>query len=325
MAGKKPLRISDDTNDLQTAEFGETELAALGGLSLNPNMTAPAYDEGQSYYDNVNKTLAIQNDVAGATMPVGQRGYIRVYNNSGSTISKGKICYTTGYETTENRPTIALARADLAATSYVIGVAAHSIANGTYGYVAQWGVIDDIDTSGFSSAQLLYLSPTVAGNFTNVLPIGSNQAIQCGYAAKINASTGSVIVMIRGIADKGINRPIIVLSFQSSSRPYISSNSSSYRIISYFEYDGSDNVFTPVKIQAVLARSNAGSTAKCRIYDSTNAQVIAEVTGLVLSTTFQIYDLGVVSNVPTGPAVWEFQIEKTSGGGSIWVAGCSLR
>jgi hypothetical protein len=56
-----------------------------------------------------------------------------------------------------------------------------------------------------------------------------------------------------------------------------------------------------------------GKTHDIRIYDVTNGNTIVEQTGL-LHTVPTIVDMGTVSNLSSGPAIWEVQVRR--GGGS---------
>jgi hypothetical protein len=89
-----------------------------------------------------------------------------------------------------------------------------------------------------------------------------------------------------------------------------------------FEFQGTDLVGSPY--QAVIVGGIVDSTTQdIRIYDFTNAKVICEVTGI--STSFpSMVDLGTLSNLSTGPAIWEIQMKRPSGGPAREVAVASL-
>ncbi len=82
-----------------------------------------------------------------------------------------------------------------------------------------------------------------------------------------------------------------------------------------FIYEGSDTVQIPTSIELVAFRDASANAMDARIFDLTNNQVIAEVTGM--SATVQtIHDFGTISNVPTEKAIWEVQAKRVGGSAS---------
>jgi hypothetical protein len=157
---------------------------------------APAHAEGNTFWDDNDHTLAQHLDEADITQQLGQEFYIRVFNNSGVTITNGSIVYVSGTEATENRPTIALARSDAESTSEVIGWATHDIENNTYGYVTAMGLVNDVDTSGLTAGDTLYLDEATAGAFRSTPPPEGNFKVLVGYAIRVDAVNGRVLVFI---------------------------------------------------------------------------------------------------------------------------------
>lgn len=82
-------------------------------------------------------------------------------------------------------------------------------------------------------------------------------------------------------------------------------SSATYIPVAHILYMGSLKQ-TPIKIYA-NARTTAGTAGKVRIYDTTNALVIAEFAS-ISQTTMGMVDLGTISNLSTGFADWEIQI-----------------
>lgn len=91
--------------------------------------------------------------------------------------------------------------------------------------------------------------------------------------------------------------------------------SSSYTVIGQFIFRGTAVLSTLSKIKAIV---HATSTAvmDVKVYDLTNALTIAELLG-VTETVPTIKDLGTLSNVPSGESIFEIQVRKSSGGGSV--------
>lgn len=85
-----------------------------------------------------------------------------------------------------------------------------------------------------------------------------------------------------------------------------------------FKFEGTSIIGTPSEISLILEKPNASLNPDwgVRIYDVTNAQVICsqlnQPSNIILPK--QIFDLGALSNLPAGPAMWELQLIKGPGG-----------
>jgi len=175
---------------------------ATGSTQSNPiisnyedftTTTAPTYTEGRVWYDSTAKAVAYYNDSAGIKVHVGQDLIVKVINNTGSTIANGSPVYITGTSSGQTYPNVALAKADSASTSAVIGLTNGSIANGATGYVTAQGGIDGVNTSSFTVGQVLYLSPYSAGQLMNTIP-PTGITVQVGVVTYVDASVGRIYV-----------------------------------------------------------------------------------------------------------------------------------
>jgi hypothetical protein len=175
-------------------ESGVTHSGDTIGTYLDYTGTsAPSYVEGRSWYDSSKHALAYYNDSPNDVVHVGQDLIVKVINNTGSTIANGSPVYITSTSSGQSYPNIALAKADVAATSAVIGLTNGSIANGAIGYVTSQGGIDNVNTSTFTVGQVLYLSPYSAGQLMNTLP-PTGITVQVGVVQYVNSSTGIIYV-----------------------------------------------------------------------------------------------------------------------------------
>ena len=175
---------------------------STGATQANPTIsnyenftptTAPAYSEGRVWYDSTEKALAFYNDSSALAVHVSQDLIFKVINNTGSTIPNGSPVYITGTSSGQTYPNVALAKADVAATSAVIGLTNGAIANGAIGYVSSQGTIDNVNTSTFTVGQVLYLSPYSAGQLMNTVP-PTGITVQVGVATYIDSSAGHIYV-----------------------------------------------------------------------------------------------------------------------------------
>ena len=175
---------------------------ATGATQANPTIsnyenftptTAPSYSEGRVWYDSTEKALAYYNDSSSLAVHISQDLIFKVINNTGSTIPNGSPVYITGTSSGQTYPNVALAKADAAATSAVIGLTNGAIANGATGYVSSQGTIDNVNTSTFTVGQVLYLSPYSAGQLMNTIP-PTGITVQVGVATYIDSSAGHIYV-----------------------------------------------------------------------------------------------------------------------------------
>lgn len=210
-AGAHSLFILDSTST-EVASIDSNGEAVLAGLSMNGAIDAGGYNvnfvdnirlsvpvatpltvEGSIYYDDTNRCPVYKNDEPDVTHKIGQQNWVRVYNNSGSTIVAGRLVYISGKEDVENRPTVALAIASAAGTSAVLGMSLHAIENSTFGWVTQFGEVQNIDTSGFSDGAAVWLSASTPGALTATRPQPPNLAVFVGYVLDSHATTGNIL------------------------------------------------------------------------------------------------------------------------------------
>lgn len=113
---------------------------------------------------------------------------IQVLNNSGESLDAGTPVYATGYTT---KTTISKS---LPTTSNpILGLTKTSIANDAEGIVVVAGVMENINTSGFSNGDVLYVGET--GGLTNTRPTTGSGAV--GIVAHA-AAEGIIIVEAKG-------------------------------------------------------------------------------------------------------------------------------
>jgi hypothetical protein len=105
----------------------------------------------------------------------------------------------------------------------------------------------------------------------------------------------------------------------------VQSGSITYERVAAFPFPGTA-VTSVSKINSLLRRNGAATSVSMRIYDITNAQVIAEITGVTTLDETVISDLGTISNLPAGEATFEIQLLSTGGGGAkAFLSGLEFR
>jgi len=185
---------STSVTEVKTTGSLTAPSATLSWLDLTTGLANPAYNEGRVFYDDDEKTLAVYNNESDVTLQLGQEMYIRATNKTGSTITNGQLVYIDGAQ--GNRPTIDLAKADSTATCGVIAMATHDILNNATGFVTTEGIVHDIDTDGLGVGSDLYLSASVAGDYTVTAPTAPSFVLKIGTVIVDSLTEGDVCVHI---------------------------------------------------------------------------------------------------------------------------------
>lgn len=181
----------NDINNVNSIQFDTT-----------PTGVTPA--EGLLQWNATDGTLNLGMDGGDITLQIGQESFTKVRNATGSTILNGTVVYFNG--SLGNRPTISLARSDVAGTSMVQGVVTEDIANNTDGFITTSGYVRQIKTNYTGSGiwgttwvegNLLYVSKTNAGVLTNVQPAVPHHSDIVGTVGVVGpAGTGSILINI---------------------------------------------------------------------------------------------------------------------------------
>jgi len=109
----------------------------------------------------------------------------------------------------------------------------------------------------------------------------------------------------------------VVLSTQAD--PYKDTASASWETMARFRYTGSDAVGAITVIYAIAHKVSGGGTGELQIYDSTNLNVIATLTGIA-NVVPAILDMGTLSNIPAEQAMLEIRGRRVGGGTTLGVS-----
>lgn len=163
------------------------------GFDTTP-ATVPTTD-GTMSWDDGDGVPSVLLKGGNTTLQIGTQEYARVYNDSGSTLTKGQVVYISGAQ--GNRVAVKLAKADVEATSFgTIGLVAESIANGAEGFIIVSGALYKLNTTGLTAGATVYLSPTTAGALTTTKPQAPNQLVVLGWVERVDNVVGSIYVKI---------------------------------------------------------------------------------------------------------------------------------
>lgn len=189
--------------NLEAAKSGaNSDITSLSGLT--GGVSTPTFVQfettvtltaakGKLNWNPADETLNLGMDY-GVTQQIGQETYARVRNSTGSTIPNGSAVGFVGAAT--DALSVAPYLADGSQPSlYILGIMTHDLPDsGEKGYCTTWGFVRDLDTSAFSVGDVLYVSPTVAGELTNVKPTAPDNVIPIAAVITSNATTGVIFV-----------------------------------------------------------------------------------------------------------------------------------
>jgi len=194
---------TDARANLSAAKSGaNSDITSMSGLT-GPIQT-PTYIDfdtsvtvthqiGRVNWNDVDQTLEIDQEY-GVIQQVGQETYARVQNNTGVTIPNGAAVGFVG--ATTDALNVAPYLADGSSPSlYILGIMTHDLPDsGDKGYCTTWGFVRGVDTSAFTQGDVLYVSPSVAGELTNVKPTAPDNVIPIAACIESDATNGVIFV-----------------------------------------------------------------------------------------------------------------------------------
>ena len=121
----------------------------------------------------------------------GQAVTTEVYNETGATLTKGTLVYINGSH--GNLPTVQKSQANSEATSSkTFGFIENDITNMNNGFAVVMGKLTDLNTFAFTEGQTLYLSPTVAGEYTAIKPYAPSNLVSVGTIVRVHPTAGII-------------------------------------------------------------------------------------------------------------------------------------
>jgi len=183
---------------------GDTEISGIDTLTVSSPYisnnvqyfnfdTAPdlptSFSEGLLYFSG--NSLNLRRDFTEVITQLGEETVVRVTNQSGVLIENGNV--VSFVAAVAGTPGVTLAVADdFALATQAVGIATHDIPDGQEGYVTLEGQVKQLDTGSFTEGDVIWLSDTTAGEFTNTRPSYPNYSVSVG-AVLISDSTEGVV------------------------------------------------------------------------------------------------------------------------------------
>lgn len=120
-----------------------------------------------------------------------------VRNVDTGTIIKGSAVYA--YGSIGTITTVKRALANSLSTMPCIGIAIENISHNAVGRIIQVGLLSNVNTSSYSEGNVLYVSNSVAGELTSVLPVTPNLIQSMGTILVSSSTLGTMQVIARSV------------------------------------------------------------------------------------------------------------------------------
>jgi hypothetical protein len=189
------------TSDVNLGEFG----IQLGNLEFDNTPTNIPPTAGSVVWNDTDGTLDLKLKGGNVTLQIGQEQVSRVVNKTATNITLLESNYqavrVTGAQGQRLKVDLALATNDLLSAE-TIGLVTETIANNQEGFITTSGLVRNINTTGslqsetWADGDILYLSPTTAGNITNVKPTAPNHIVIIGYVVHSHITQGTIFVKV---------------------------------------------------------------------------------------------------------------------------------
>ena len=174
-------------------------------LSQTPTDTAGV---GKMVWNDTDGTIEFKLKGGNVTLQTGQEEVIRVVNKSGGNLLEAdyqvvRIRLVSEGGAAGQRLAVVLAQGDSDLHSATtIGIVTETINNNQEGFVTTAGTVREINTTGslqgetWVDGDILYLSPTTAGQLTNVKPSAPDHTIIVGFVEYAHAVHGKIYVKV---------------------------------------------------------------------------------------------------------------------------------
>ena len=168
------------------------KLGQVDAIDFNA-VPVTAIAERRLQWNNTNGSLELGLKGGNVSSKVCEDLFLYGYNNSGSPMTKGQVVRVNG--SSGLRVVISLAQADGDPNSAeTIGVVAETIGNNSEGLVQVLGLMKSLNTNAFNEGDVLYLSPTIAGQLTNVKPQAPDHLVRVAYCIKKAGGAGEIYI-----------------------------------------------------------------------------------------------------------------------------------
>jgi hypothetical protein len=316
------------SGSITSASYASTSSYAVYFDFANNLSPVPALLKGRMYYDRNSDSLNYYNSIR--EVHIGQDLLITAKNVTGATITSGSAVYISGVS--GDNPKISLSVAhihpfsnDINGINECIGLVTNDIAHTDSGYVMIRGVLERINTSGFSVGDTLWLSTTTSGSYTNILPSPPYDRIKIGIVTSSSVS-GKIFVQtensihfnnISGVSGSLPPNDKDIWVYNSSSKYFYNTKSglelsgsfsgsfqgsitsSSYALTSSY-YQETDPVFNSVSGTFVTNSQTSSMTVLTSSYALTSSVVVDNTSSILIGRSASIAATTLFTTPPGG-------------------------
>lgn len=336
-----------DISDTTDAATGTTKKITKDNLlSGDPSfdsvqLTGGTATEGTLSWNNTDKTAELIQE--GVTHSVGRETLLRVYNDSGATITKGTAVMYSGVDAATGRVEISkMDGTDSDNARLYVGIAAEDISNASEGSVTKMGVIANIDTSSFSAGNTLWVSDATAGALTATEPGGASIGMSVAVVITSHATTGTIYVLPTSVdthssgsggtkymtASGAISNGDVVIINSNGTVSVVSGDAAG--VSSEYEADatacnGVSCCFDATNNKVVLAyQDTTGTSYGTAVVGTIASEAITFGTPVVFESN-TIYGTAICYDSDSGKVVIAYQLGATAGKGIVGtVSGTSI-
>lgn len=156
---------------------------------------------GQVYYDVQENALTYYPNTPNmdVAIQIARENVTRIYNNTGSKILNGQAIHINGEYLDVPTGILGLASG---ANFQISGVATHDIENGDYGFIANFGMVHDLNLSAFNIGDTVFLSDTVPGGYALLSDLSiTSRSIELGTVINNDSVNGILLLGIINESD----------------------------------------------------------------------------------------------------------------------------
>jgi predicted heme/steroid binding protein len=190
-------------NNVDLGEYGisagyfQADLTPTGALQV-----------GRMQWNPIEGTMDLRLMGNNVTLQVGQENVTRVVNKTGIDLMEANYQVVRVRKTAEGgaqgqRLAVLLAQGNNENNSTeVLGLVTETILVNQEGFVTSFGEVKNINTTGSLQSEtwvdgdILYVSPTIPGQLTNIRPTAPNHAVTVGYVTYAHANNGKIYMAI---------------------------------------------------------------------------------------------------------------------------------
>lgn len=194
--------VGKDLSDAIKYSEADKVLTDVNKISLSTDTSIVA-GVGEITWNGAENTIDV--GLNGATLQVGQEQFIRVRNNTASSIVNGAMVMATGALGNSGRITVAPANVTQGNERLVLGVVTETIEAGADGFVTTFGKVRGIQTNGANYGETwvdgddLYIKNADSGALTKVVPGDGELKMAVARVISSHATNGTLFVRVTNI------------------------------------------------------------------------------------------------------------------------------